>query len=195
MIIAQFYAVTLSLEPQMTELFAHVLCDGFLGGRNCAPITRQREFLDGRLNKPSILPLPVPIDETEYHYPMHLLNGDIYDKSYEQAVDVPLFKHSMELTVRALGGGLSKNNNSNWTVAVQSRWRHWDFYNDNLAMSLVLHHSSAVYMDANSKSLVQKEGSGPRRSVNKQWPDSCKTWATGETLFAKVAPDYNAYAV
>jgi hypothetical protein len=160
-----------------------------MGGRDCQYIRTQREFMYAGHNKPSVLVLPVPLDETVYHYPLHATNGDIY-RAEERLGNVPLFKHSMALTYQAMAGF-----DSNWIARAEARYANWDFHNEGLVASHVWHHSWGAYMNAETRSIGAKAGTGPLGDISMHHPRSAGVWAGIDAVFAKEPVDYNMYNV
>jgi hypothetical protein len=183
-IVASFRLAVLPIEPAFTRLLPHVICNGFLGGCNTDYVRTGDEFRLASPHKPSVIVLPVPIDETLYHFPVHGLNGDIYPHD-QLAVNVPLFKHSGAQTLMALGG------NSHWHATVNAAWENWDYTSDKLYMSLAWHRGHAWLWDPLQRRYVEQAGTGPRGASQRCYPSSAPTWAGHGSKFDKTAPSFN----
>jgi hypothetical protein len=186
-IVASFRMAILPIEPAFTALLPHVLCDGFIGGCNTQYVRTPEEFQMESPHKPAVVVMPVPVDETQYHFPVHALNGDIYPRD-DAALRVPLFKHSGYWTVRALAP-------AHYFAHVRAAWDNWDYTNDSLIMSLAWHRGHAWAWDSVQARHIAQNGTGPRATTEKNVPHAAATWAGHGSKFDKTPPQFNFSSV
>lgn len=183
-IIASFRMAVLPIEPAFTRLLPHVLCNGFLGGCNTQYVRNADEFKMASPHKPSVLVMPVPIDETLYHFPVHAFNKEIYPRD-DLTIRVPLFKHSGDWALRALLG----NDFDDYMHSVESAWENWDYTNNALLMSLAWHRSHTWTFDTMRNTYVANTGTGPRAMTERNVPGAAITWAGHGSKFDKAYKD------
>ncbi len=78
MLVASFRMRVLPMNPQLTDICPHSICNGFYGGLDTQMVRSRKSILSAVFQKPSVIPTPVPIDEFKYNWPMHMVNQDVY---------------------------------------------------------------------------------------------------------------------
>jgi hypothetical protein len=92
-IIAQYFSALIVTQPKNVRLIANVIMQGLRMDINTSCITGRDDFMSNAPHKPSVVPEVVPLDETQYQFPLHYMGYDIYHPNDANARS-PFSKHS-----------------------------------------------------------------------------------------------------
>lgn len=164
----QFRSGIIPVTPDRMRLLPNIICDKLLSELNCNFVRSTEEFCDDAPNKPSVVALPVPIDETRYAFPMHMLNRNIYKPNDPSGPSV-LSKHSAVDVLRELAGDQHLDD----MLAINSNADMWQ----PLTLSFVGHRSCAHYWKSRLGSYISIPGTGPRGALNRNVPEAAGVWS------------------
>jgi len=174
-IFVSFRAGVIPVNPDSIKLITYPMCDRVLVDINCRFVQTKDDFIDPSPHKPSIVIEPVPLDETNYTGPMHLLNEPIYNPD-EIDTPAPTTKHSGADWIEELGGkAFLRGQHTLHGLADTRDERH--------AMSLIGYRSWAAYWDHRTNQYVTQSGAGPRQDDRMNGTNSSNTWNGLENQF------------
>ncbi len=180
-LVVSFRCNVVPIQPKYLAMLCHSVCAGFIGGCDTQFVRTREDAQDNSPGKPSVLALPVPIDETAYHYPLHLLNDDIYPDD-ERDQNFALYKHSSaDLAAFILDEQWARqqnllHNSPNMTLAGLGA----------IGLSPVGFKSHVWHKSG--KALIPTPGTGPRGETVMCEPGSAKVWGGMSSKFSQQAP-------
>ncbi len=173
-IVVQFRAGVVPRSPNSMKLISYPICDKLISDINVQFVRSKEDYLSISTHKPSVVVIPVPIDETLYNFPLHIQNKDIYHISDPSSVN-PLNKHSgSDLHTSFVGSQFLLRQSSNSKSA--------DIY-DQPMLSLIAYKSWSLILDFRTGKWEDIAGDGPRGESHCNGTNSASVWAGVGRLF------------
>jgi hypothetical protein len=183
-IVAQFFSAVIVAQPDNVCLIPNAICQGLLADINTEFVRTLGEIKSAAPHKPSTMAEVVPLDETKYQFPLHMLNQDCFHPNDPNAKS-PFSKHSGAPLLEEFATPQYLSSVFATSVTADPMTR--------LPMSLIGHRSWAMYPKANGVHTIVP-GTGPRAKSSFNAIESADVWAGNAVRFPSV-PHYTKHAV
>jgi hypothetical protein len=180
-IVAQFRSAVIPRAPEKISLLPYSFCDRVISEINTRMCQSAKELQMDHTRKPSVVVEVVPLDETNYDFPMHFFKDDIHDMS-------PLSKHSgVDLLLERF--------NPEWVQDQAAAVSGTHLYQSDIKMSFVGHRSWKLDWDQARNDYTAVVGTGPRRHSCMNSTDAADVWNGQSLRFAPKDLAQYSYAI
>lgn len=172
---AQFHAGPVCMEPRKMDLMQYTNTRQFLGGRNNRPILSASDLFDNTNHRPSALHVAVPVNETNYAFPVSMNNQPAYSAPNTDGIS-PFQKGSWRDALAAFVNDLDEGLDQ----YIQFRDNSSLFETSRFAGSL--HRACTWYTSDEHTEMKPVTGTGPLRHVAMNVPEAARVF-NGVGLF------------
>jgi len=180
---SSFYCGTVRANPQGIAMIPYCIPDRFIGGKNVTFMTAPEEWTVENPLKPSLVCLPIPVSESNFGSPIHMLNEETYLRP-----GIDLDNHYRKYSSWEFYQSIFSEKNTSMVEAMHAeRQRYWQ----SVDISQVGHICCRTFLDEHSLERIEKEGVGPGCDRRMNMPGAEKTLNGQSTYFPQRTPTYN----
>lgn len=176
-IVGQFWSALIVTEPNNVRHIPNVITAGLLTNINTEFVRTRKEFQSTAPQKPSVVAEVVPLDETKYNWPLHMLEAPVMNPG-DHNEESPFAKHQGKDLLQIFGGASYLN--QCWVEALES-----DSMAE-MAMSLVGHRGFVMHLDKRTGRYNVIDGIGPRGKACFNCIGAAEAWAGNAVRFPMV---------
>ncbi len=179
---SSFYTGTVRVNPGNIELIPLCDPDRFLGGKNHSFVTHPEQWSMENPLKPSIIALPVPVNERVYGPYVEMTNQQLYLRPGID-VDGHFCKYSSAEFYRSI---FLRDRVDTVQAAHQQRTKYWSYVD----VSHVGHVGPRSFIDARTGLQIDYNGHGPGNDRRMNMPGAEKVWNGQASEFPQLVPSY-----
>lgn len=178
---AGFYLGTVRANPGNIHMIPHTFPEAFIGGMGTDFMRDKSHFRLRTTDKESFISMITPITETQYTYPIHILNLPTY-----KSKDTTNAPHNRKWSgsdyfAHVFGYNMLYEVHGQ----IEDSKRH---YGHSFDVSLCVHRGPVRYTEGNGRTR-QVAGTGPRGAVRMNIAGAERTWSGGGVNFPDIASD------
>lgn len=180
-IVAQFFSALIVAEPKNVKFIPNVMAAGLLTDINTQFVRSNEECMSQNVHKPSTIAEPVPLDETKYQWPLHIMNKDSSHYDDPQAASPYLLHSGSPLMQKLLGVNYLQRS---WAASIEADPM------TQMDISLVGHRSWAMYLDKRLGRYNLIPGTSPRGQNYHNACQAAAVWAGAAVRFPITGQTY-----